>query len=92
MCKYGYLGGFCDGAHGANGHCKAAIVRLSVKFTDGSAQNISSTAGAAGGWLATTAANPIRFSHLFHGKDSEPLSNQCLLSCSSSELISIGWR
>jgi alpha-L-rhamnosidase len=65
MCKYGYLGAFCDNAHGANGNCKAAIVQLAVKYTDGSAQNVSSTAAT---WMQTTAANPIRFSHLFHGE------------------------
>ena len=59
MCKYGYLGGFCDGAHGATAACKAAIVRISVKMEDGSVKNISSTAA---GWTATTTHNPVVYS------------------------------
>eukprot|EP01052_Picozoa_sp_SAG31_P006508 SAG31_NODE_300_length_18109_cov_47.887285_13_plen_222_part_00 len=66
MCKYGYLGGFCDGAHGATAACKAAILQLAIKYKDGSVQNISSHRGNGNGngWIQTTAANPIRFSHL----------------------------
>jgi len=37
---------------------------LALTFDDGSTANfVSSTS-----WLATTAANPIRYSHLFHGE------------------------
>ena len=43
---------------------KAAMLRLSVTMSDGSVHNVSSTS--AGGWTATTAANPVVYSHLFH--------------------------
>jgi hypothetical protein len=46
--------------------CKASVLRLSVKLADGSTHNISSSS--TGGWMATTTANPIRYSHLFHGE------------------------
>ena len=59
VCKYGYLGGFCDGAHGATAACKAAIVRISVKMSDGSVKNITSSAST---WTTTTTHNPITYS------------------------------
>ena len=40
------------------------MLRLSVTMSDGSVHNVSSTS--AGGWTATTAANPVVYSHLFH--------------------------
>ena len=43
---------------------KAAMLRLSVTMSDGSVHNVSSTS--TGGWTATTAANPVVYSHLFH--------------------------
>ena len=67
MCKYGYLGGFCDGAHGATAACKAAILHISVKLADGSTHNVTSSA-TDGNWMATTAKNPVQYSHLFHGE------------------------
>lgn len=67
MCKYGYNDGFCDGAHAATAACKAAIVHISVKFTDGSSFNVSSSANGTA-WMATTANNPVTYSHLFHGE------------------------
>ena len=56
-----------------NGAGKAAIVHISVKFADGSAVNVSSSAGGGGhgmiaGWTATTTNNPVTYSHLFHGE------------------------
>ena len=38
------------------------MLRLSVTMSDGSVHNVSS----ASGWTATTAANPVVYSHLFH--------------------------
>ena len=40
------------------------MLRLSVTMSDGSVHNVSSTS--TGGWTATTAANPVVYSHLFH--------------------------
>ena len=40
------------------------MLRLSVTMADGSVHNVSSTSS--GGWTATTAANPVVYSHLFH--------------------------
>ena len=67
MCKYGYLGSFCDGAHGATAACRAAVLQLNVKFTDGTGQNVS-TEAASGQWTGTTSANPVTYTHLFNGE------------------------
>eukprot|EP00946_MAST-07B_sp_MAST-7B-sp1_P000380 g380.t1 len=64
MCKYGYLETFCKGAHAGNANCRAAILRLSIRFTDGSTRNITTGED----WFGTTAYNPIRYTHLFHGE------------------------
>ena len=65
MCKYGYLGADCPNADPANANCRALILRLNIVFADGTSQNVSSTAA---GWKVTTDANPIRYSHLYHGE------------------------
>ena len=67
MCKYGYQGSFCSGAHAANGACKAFLFSLRVTYSDGTQRTVDSSA-ADGMWEATTAANPIRYSHLYHGE------------------------
>ena len=67
MCKYGYQGSFCVGAHAANGACKAFLLSLHVTYSDGTVAVVESSA-TDGTWEATTAANPIRYSHLYHGE------------------------
>ena len=67
MCKYGYQGSFCVGAHAANGACKAFLFSLHVTYSDGAVAVVESSA-ADGKWEATTTANPIRYSHLYHGE------------------------
>ena len=66
MCKYGYQGSFCVGAHAANGACKAFLLSLHITRSDGSVTVLETAAD--GKWRATTAANPIRYSHLYHGE------------------------
>lgn len=74
MCKYGYQGSFCVGAHAANGACKAFLLSLRITYSDGTERTIDSSA-TDGKWEATTAGNPIRvrfysefprFSLVFH--------------------------
>ena len=67
FCKYGYQGSFCQGAHAANGACKAFLLALRLTYSDGTARTIT-TSATDGKWQATTAANPIRYSHLYHGE------------------------
>ena len=67
MCKYGYQGSFCVGAHGSNAACKAFLLSLQVTYSDGTVIVVESSA-TDGHWEATTAANPIRYSHLYHGE------------------------
>jgi hypothetical protein len=67
MCKYGYQGSFCVGAHAANGACKAFLLSLRLTYSDGTTRTIDSSA-ADGKWEATTSANPIRYAHLYHGE------------------------
>eukprot|EP01043_Picozoa_sp_COSAG02_P042899 COSAG02_NODE_3688_length_6381_cov_4.744349_1_plen_607_part_00 len=67
MCKYGYQGSFCTGAHAANGACKAFLFSLQVTYSDGTVAVVQSSA-TDGNWEATTDANPIRYSHLYHGE------------------------
>jgi alpha-L-rhamnosidase len=64
MCKYGYLESFCTGAYAGNANCRAAILRLSVKFSDGSTRNITTGTD----WFGSTQQNPIVYTHLFHGE------------------------
>ncbi len=40
---------------------------MSVKFTDGNSFNVSSSANG-NDWMATTANNPVTYSHLYHGE------------------------
>jgi hypothetical protein len=40
-----------------------------MEFADGSRQNFT-TAAAGGAWHATTAANPVYYTHLYHGEHS----------------------
>ena len=70
MCKYGYLDTFCEGAQGSSPNCRAAILQLNVKFTDGSGMNVTTRAGGdpTTGWVGTNDANPVRYTHLFHGE------------------------
>jgi hypothetical protein len=67
MCKYGYQNSFCVGAHAANAACKAFLLSLQVAYSDGTVTMVESSA-TDGTWKATTAANPIRYSHLYHGE------------------------
>jgi hypothetical protein len=67
MCKYGYQGSFCVGAHAANAACKAFLLSLRVTYSDGTVFTVASSA-TDGKWQATTVANPIRYSHLYHGE------------------------
>jgi alpha-L-rhamnosidase len=39
FCKYGYEGAFCLGAHASNANCRAFMLQLNIKYTDGSSYN-----------------------------------------------------
>ena len=67
MCKYGYQNSFCVGAHAATDVCKAFLMALHITYTDGS-KSIIVTSTNDTKWFATTEANPIRYSHLYHGE------------------------
>lgn len=67
MCKYGYQGSFCTGGHAANGACKAFLMSLRVTLSDGTVRTVD-TSATDGKWEVTTAANPIRYAHLYHGE------------------------
>lgn len=67
MCKYGYQGSFCVGAHAANANCKAFLMSLRVVYSDGSIRTVV-TSATDGAWTATTSGNPIQYSHLYHGE------------------------
>jgi hypothetical protein len=67
MCKYGYQGSFCVGAHAANAACKAFLMSLRITYSDGTVR-AADTSATDGTWEATTAANPIRYAHLYHGE------------------------
>ena len=67
MCKYGYQNSFCVGGHAANGACKAFLFTLRITFQDGTVQTVNSSS-TDNLWKVTTSANPIRYSHLYHGE------------------------
>ena len=46
MCKYGYLGAWCTGAHAANAKCRAFTMVLVVHYTDGTQFSFNTTAAA----------------------------------------------
>ena len=59
QCKYGYLQSYCTPADAWQPWCRAFILQLNVKFTVGSQQNFTTSAGADSTWMATTEANPV---------------------------------
>ena len=67
MCKFSYQDAFCIGGHAATDVCKAFRMSLRVTYTDGRQRTIV-TSASDGLWKATTEANPIRYSHLYHGE------------------------
>ena len=67
MCKYGYLGQDCAGAHAANANCRAVTLQLRVRLAGGAVVTVNSSS-TDGRWHATTDADPVRYSHLFHGE------------------------
>ena len=64
----------CEGAHGAHAKCRAFTAQLLIRYTDGSSQLVRTVAAAGDDgdsdalWTATTAANPIVYTHLYHGE------------------------
>ena len=77
FCKYGYQNAFCDGAHGSLATCRAFILQLSVRYSDGSRgsffssapNNVSRTSASSNStWIGTTASNPLQYTHLYHGE------------------------
>jgi len=76
QCKFGYEGSFCSGAHGSLSACRAFNLQLTIVFQDGTQQVVASHASSAAPtavhgtsrWLGTTALNPIRYTHLYHGE------------------------
>ena len=66
MCKFGYVDGFCIGAHAATATCKAFRLQLNIRYSDGSTQSVYTRTGD-NAWMATTTNNPIRYAHLYHG-------------------------
>ena len=84
FCKYGYQGSFCTGAHGSLPACRAFNLHLVIVFKDGTQQTVasgsnsssrssssSSSSSGGGSWLGTTALNPIRYTHLYHGETAD---------------------
>ena len=66
FCHYGYIDqAFCVSGHAERDACRAFTMVLSLSFADGTSQNITSTPAS---WSATTAANPMTYSHLYHGE------------------------
>jgi hypothetical protein len=65
--KYGYLESYCTPSDAWTHGCRAFLLCLSVKFTDGSTENFTSSE-ASGAWTATSESNPVFYTHLFHGE------------------------
>jgi alpha-L-rhamnosidase len=66
MCHYGYVDAFCVGAHASNANCRALRLVLTVRHASGRVQTVASRAGH--DWQQTSTADPIRYSHLYHGE------------------------
>ena len=67
MCKYSYQDSYCVGGHASTDVCKAFIMTFVITYQDGTTTTIDSSA-TDGRWEATTAGNPIQYSHLYHGE------------------------
>ena len=67
MCKYGYQIHFCKGAHAATDVCKAFLMSMRLTYRNGDIRTVVTSAHDKL-WKATTEANPIRYSHLYHGE------------------------
>ena len=66
FCHYGYIDqAFCISGHAERDSCRAFLMVLSLTYEDGTTHNITSTPAS---FAATTAANPMTYSHLYHGE------------------------
>ena len=66
FCHYGYIDqAFCISGHAERDSCRAFLMVLSLTYEDGTTHNITSTPAR---FAATTAANPMTYSHLYHGE------------------------
>lgn len=71
FCHYGYVDqAFCVEGHAMRDTCRGFVMRLSIKFANGKTQDVLTTADGAGGatWTGTVSANPMVYSHLYHGE------------------------
>jgi len=67
QCKFGYLRTFCEGADAWKPACRAFVLQLNVKLSNGQGMNFTSSADS-GAWRVTTEGNPVFYAHLFHGE------------------------
>eukprot|EP01052_Picozoa_sp_SAG31_P025693 SAG31_NODE_2268_length_6049_cov_1.979835_4_plen_500_part_00 len=64
--KYGYLESYCTPSDSFSPTCRAFLLSLCMEFSDGSRENFTTTASDS--WRATTAGNPVFYTHLYHGE------------------------
>eukprot|EP01051_Picozoa_sp_SAG22_P004325 SAG22_NODE_229_length_14598_cov_13.257052_6_plen_980_part_00 len=78
--KYGYLQSYCTPSDAFQPGCRAFLLSLSMEFSDGSRQNFTTTTaqkpGGAAAWHATTAGNPVFYTHLYHGEQYDARRDQ----------------
>ena len=71
FCHYGYIDqAFCVDGHAMRDTCRGFVMRLSIVYANGKTQDVLTTVDGSGGaaWQGTTAANPMVYSHLYHGE------------------------
>ena len=71
FCHYGYIDqAFCVDGHAMRDTCRGFVMRLSIVYADGKTQDVLTTPDGSGGaaWQGTTTANPMVYSHLYHGE------------------------
>eukprot|EP00039_Didymoeca_costata_P027246 m.17957 g.17957 ORF g.17957 m.17957 type:complete len:1180 (+) comp6152_c0_seq1:184-3723(+) len=66
FCKYGYLGSFCEGGDAFSAICRGFRSIMNITYSDGSVAVFATNPG--GSWEGTTSANPITYTHLYHGE------------------------
>ena len=68
FCHYGYIDqAFCVDGHAMRPTCRGFVMRLAIHYADGSVENVV-TNTADEGWTGTVAANPMVYTHLYHGE------------------------
>ena len=72
----------------STGACKAFLLSLQITYSDGTARTVDSSA-TDGKWEATTAANPIRYAHLYHGEQYVNYAARVCVGISGSGIVCV---